>query len=315
MSPPTDKPLVVFIVGPTGTGKTEAGIEVARTAGGEIVSADSMQFYRGMDVGTAKPTPEQRAQAPHHLIDRIDPDQPYNVADFHADATAIIDQVLGRGHLPLVVGGSGLYVRALANKLDLPVAEPDDELRAKLKEFARHSGRQALHQRLAKVDPISAERIHPNDQKKIIRAIEVYERTGRPLSEVYSEDPEPTDRYRCLMFGLTCDREELYRRVEERCDRMINSGLLKEVQELLDAGYSPDLQAMQAIGYKEFAAFLRGEVSFPEAVETFKRNTRRYVKRQLTWFRTEERIRWIDILEQKPVPIILSAIDEAAGPR
>jgi len=302
------KPLVVFIVGPTSTGKTETGIEVALAVGGEIVSSDSMQFYRGMDVGTAKPTPEQQAQVPHHLIDHVEPEQSYNVAHFHRDATAAIDGILGRARVPIVVGGSGLYVRALANKLDLPVAEPDDELRAQLKAFAKHSGPTALHERLSKVDPASAERIHPNDTKKLIRAIEIYERTGRPMSHVYSERPEPTDRYDCLMFGLTCDRDELYRRVEERCDRMVNAGLLKEVQELLARGYSPDLQAMQAIGYKEFVAFLRGEVGFPEAVETFKRNTRRYVKRQITWFKTDERIRWIDVPTESPSPIIVDAI-------
>lgn len=308
MSEGVRKPLVVFIVGPTGTGKTETAIEVARAVGAEIVSADSMQFYRGMEVGTAKPTPSQRAEVVHHLIDHVPPHQRYNVADFYADATAAIDGILERGRLPLVVGGSGLYVRALANKLDLPVAEPDDELRQRLRAFARHSGPGALHDRLRKVDPVSAARIHPNDTKRLIRAIEIYERTGKPMSHVYSEAPAPTDRYACLMFGLTCDREELYRRVEERCDRMVNSGLLREVQGLLDAGYTPELQAMQAIGYKEFAAFLRGEISFPEAVDTFKRNTRRYVKRQLTWFRADQRIRWIDVLVESPGPLITEAV-------
>ncbi len=310
---PAAKPLVAFIVGPTGTGKSAAAMAVAAEIPAEIVSADSMQFYRGMDVGTAKPSAEDRASVPHHLIDIVEPDEPYNVADFHRDATAAIEEVLSRGRLPLVVGGSGLYVRALANELDLPIAEPDEALRQRLRDFAKHSGPDALHDRLRKVDPASADRIHPRDQKKIIRPLEVYEKTGRPLSELHSDSLPPSTRYDCRMFGLTCDREELYRRVEERCNAMINSGLLKEVQTLLDRGLRPELQSMQAIGYKEMAAFLRGEVPFPEATETFKRNTRRYVKRQLTWFRADERIQWIDIAKEDPAKRIVEALRRDLG--
>jgi len=301
-------PLIVFIVGPTGTGKSDAAVRVAAAADGEIVSADSMQFYRGMDVGTAKPDAAQREQVPHHLLDVVDPDQPYNVARFHDDATRAIDDILRRGRLPLVVGGSGLYVRALSCKLDLPVAEPDDALRHRLRETARAQGPEFLHERLAAVDRASAERIHPRDVKKVIRALEVFERSGTPISDRYRAKPEPTDRYECLMFGLTCDREELYRRVEERCDRMVNSGLIREVRELLSRGYSPDLQSLQAIGYQEVAALLRGDLGFPEAVETFKRNTRRYVKRQLTWFKTEDRIQWLDVARRDPAEEILSEL-------
>ena len=301
-------PMILFIVGPTGTGKSDAAVRVAAAVGGEIVSADSMQFYRGMDVGTAKPGPAQREQVPHHLLDVADPDQPYNVARFYDDATRAIDGILRLGRLPLVVGGSGLYVRALSCKLDLPIAEPDDTLRRRLHETAKAQGPEFLHARLAAVDPASAGRIHPKDVKKVIRALEVYERTGRAISEEYRSKPEPTDRYECLMFGLTCNREELYRRVEERCDRMVNSGLLAEVQELLSRGYSPGLQSMQAIGYQEVAAFLRREIGFPEAVETFKRNTRRYVKRQLTWFKTDGRIHWLDVSECDPAEEILAEL-------
>ncbi len=305
------RPSVVFLVGPTGTGKSATAVRLAEALGGEIVSADSMQFYRGMDVGTAKPSASDRARAPHHLIDIIAPDEPYNVADFHRDATRAIDGILERGRRPLVVGGSGLYVRAIANKLDLPVAEPDEDLRRALKELARHSGVEAVHARLRKLDPVSAERIHPNDVKKAIRAIEVCTKTGRPMSEVYESKPEPTDRYDCLMFGLTCSRDALYARVEERCDTMVNSGLLAEVRELLAAGYSRELQSMQAIGDQECAAHPAGERSYAEAVETFKRTTRRYVKRQETWFGSESRIRWVDILEADPAERVLELLTHA----
>ncbi len=307
------RPRVVFVVGPTAVGKSAAAVRVAEAVGGEVVSADSMQVYRGMDVGTAKPSAEDRDRVPHHLIDIIAPYEPYNVADFHRDATAAIDDILSRGRAPFVVGGSGLYVRAIANKLDLPVAEPDEDLRRSLKELAHHSGVEAVHARLKKLDPVAAERIHPNDVKKAIRAIEVCMKTGRPMSEVYESKPEPTDRYECLMFGLICPRDALYMRVEERCDQMINSGLPAEVRALLSAGCTRDLQSMQAIGYKEFAAHHAGEISFPEAVETFKRNTRRYVKRQETWFRAESRIEWVDVLETDPVVRILESLNRGSG--
>ncbi len=311
----THRPLVVFLVGPTGVGKSALGLELAREFGGEILSSDSMQFYRGMDIGTAKPTAEERALVPHHLLDIVDPDEPYNVADYHRDASLAVSQVLQRGALPFVVGGSGLYVRALANELDLPIASPDDALRATLKELARHSGADALHARLRKLDPLSADRIHPRDVKKVIRAIEVCEKTGRPMSEAYASKPKPTERYDCLMFGLTCEREALYRRIEERCDRMLNSGLIAEVQRLLDAGYARELQAMQAIGYKEVAAFLCREIGFPEAVDTFKRNSRRYAKRQYTWFGAEERVQWVDVRETEALAVVRARIGEVLESR
>lgn len=309
------RPLVVFVVGPTGVGKSALGLALAEAFGGEILSSDSMQFYRGMDIGTAKPTPEERERVPHHMLDIIAPDDPYNVADYHRDASQALSEVLQRGALPFVVGGSGLYVRALASELDLPVASPDEELRATLKELARHSGADAVHARLAKLDPVSAERIHPRDVKKVIRAIEVCEKTGRPMSEAYASKPEPTDRYDCLMLGLTCERDALYLRIEERCDRMVNSGLLAEVKALLDAGYSRELQSMQAIGYKEFVGFLLKEIPFPEAVDTFKRNSRRYAKRQYTWFRAEERVQWIDLLEEDALAVASARIREAMDAR
>jgi tRNA dimethylallyltransferase len=301
---------VVFIVGPTGTGKSDAAVALAPRVGGEIVSGDSMQFYRGMDVGTAKPGPEDRARVPHHMLDIVEPDEAYNVADYHRDATRVIEDIVGRGALPLVVGGSGLYIRSIASRLDLPVAEPDNALREELRAIARRDGPAVLHARLAEVDPESASRIHPNDVKKVIRAIEVHAHSGRPLSEAYSSAPPPTDRWECLMFGLTCEREELYRRLEERCVRMVHSGLVEEVKRLLARGYGPDLQSMQAIGYKEFAAYHGGELPFPEALAAFQRNTRRYAKRQLTWFRSEPRIRWLDITEGAPVEAMAAAVTE-----
>lgn len=303
--------LVVFVVGPTAVGKSAIGLELACEFGGEIVSADSVQFYRGMDIGADKPGPSERSRVPHHMFDVAEPDEPFNVADYHRVAMPILEDVLRRGRLPFVVGGSGLYVRALANELDLPLASPDDVLRDSLKELARHSGIEAVHARLRKLDPVSAERIHPRDLKKVIRAIEVCEKTGRPMSEAYASKPLPTERFHCLMLGLTCDREALYARIEARCDRMINSGLLGEVQRLMERGISRDLPSMQGIGYKEFASFLAGEIGFPEAVDAFKRNSRRYAKRQWTWFGAEERIEWLDVVAQDALALARERIRAA----
>lgn len=285
---------LLAIVGPTATGKTEVGILLAEALGGEIVSADSMQCYRGMDVATAKPTAEQRARVPHHLIDIIDPDTPFSVAEYQARAREAISDIQARGRQPLLVGGSGLYVRAVVDGLGLSLAPPNPELRARLAAEAREGGAAALHARLAAVDGEAAARIHQNDEKRIIRALEVFEQTGTPISRLQQLDRQRRAEYNTRQFGLTLPREELYRRIEARVDRMVREGLVGEVKRLLDQGYDESLVPMKGLGYAQFLPVARGTRSCEEAAKLLKRDTRRFAKRQLTWFRADARIEWIE---------------------
>ncbi len=289
---------LLAIVGPTATGKTEAAILVAEALDGEIISADSMQVYRGMDIGTAKPTAEQRAQVPHHLIDIIAPDEPFSVADYRDRADAALNDIWGRGRQPVLVGGSGLYVRAVLDEMDFSYVPPDRELRRRLTEEARAKGLPALHESLTKADPEAAARIHPNDEKRIIRALEVAQARGPRPRQV--DQPRAT-RYNTVQFGLALARDELYRRIEARVDAMLAAGLVEEVRGLLERGYGEDLVSMKGLGYAQLAPYLRGRIALDEAVERLKRDTRRFAKRQLTWFRADRRIRWIDV-DQAGVP-------------
>lgn len=286
---------LLAIVGPTATGKTEIGILVAESIGGEIISADSMQVYRFMDVGTGKPTAEQLARVPHHLISIIDPDAPFSVADYQERARAVIAEIRARGRQPILVGGSGLYVRSAVDGLALPMAPPALELRHRLAEEAESQGLAVLHARLAEADPDSAQRIHPNDAKRIIRALEVYEQTGRTISALQQLDRRRRERYNTRQFGLTLPRPELYRRIEARVDEMIARGLAEEVTDLVGRGCGEGLVSMKGLGYAQLMPYLRGECTLEEAVERLKRDTRRFAKRQLTWFRADHRIEWIDV--------------------
>lgn len=288
--------ILVVIVGPTAVGKTDVSIEAAARLGGEIVSCDSMQVYRYMDIGTAKPGPSERARVPHHLIDVVDPDEAFNVARFQELAQAAIDDIAARGKIPFLVGGTGLYVRAVVDGFLFPWEGASPELRRKLEDEAAAQGVPALHARLAEVDPAAARRIHPNDARRIIRALEVYATTGRPISEMWRRAGEGKMRVdRLVMLGLVREREVLYERIERRCDAMVRQGLVEETRCLLERGYECALTARQALGYKEIVEHLRGRCSLEEAVEAIKRNTRRYAKRQLTWFRADPRIEWIDM--------------------
>jgi len=286
---------LLVVVGPTATGKTEVGLLLAEALGGEIVSADSMQVYRGLDIGTAKPSAEQRARAPHHLIDIMDPDAPFTVADYRRLADAALHDIWNRGRQPLLVGGSGLYVRAVLEEMDFSGVAPDPTFRERLAEEARTKGTRALHEWLAEVDPSAAARIHPNDQKRIIRALEVAEGRGERASSREAVDRQRVPRYNSTRFGLTLEREQLYRRIEDRIDRMIEAGLVEEVRKLLDRGYGEDLVSMKGLGYAQLAPHVRGEISLEEAVKRLKRDTRRFAKRQLTWFRADPKIEWIDV--------------------
>lgn len=287
--------LLAVIVGPTAVGKTEVSIEVAARLRGEIVSCDSMQVYRHMDVGTAKPSPAQRARVPHHLIDVVEPDEPFNVARFQELAWAAISDISARGACPLLVGGTGLYVKAVVDGFLFPWEGASPDVRRDLEDEARSLGAQALHARLEEVDPVAARRIHPNDTRRIVRALEVYATTGRPISEMWRKGRGKLRIDRLTMIGLVRDRESLYDRIDRRCELMIEQGLVQETARLLERGYEKALTAGQALGYKEIVGYLRGRCSLEEAVNLIKRNTRRYAKRQLTWFRADPRIEWIDL--------------------
>jgi tRNA dimethylallyltransferase len=287
------KSSLICIVGPTAVGKTEIAIQLAQHLDAEIVSLDSRQIYRGMDIGTAKPTPDQRQAVPHHLIDCVDVDQPFSVAEYQRLADTAIAEIRGRGKRTMAVGGAGLYFRGIIDGLfDGPGA--DAEIRAKLQREADEHGNVALHERLRRCDPETANRVHPNNLVRVIRALEIYELTGKPISSLQQQWKMNEPRYLFRAFGLNMPREVLYRRIEERVDRMVEAGLIEEVKGLLDQGYPRNCVAMQSFGYKELIDYLDGKRTLDEAIALLKQNTRRFAKRQLTWFRNDPRIEWLD---------------------
>jgi tRNA dimethylallyltransferase len=282
---------VVVILGPTAVGKTAVGLRVAEQIGGEIISADSAAVYRGMDIGTAKPTAEERARVRFHLIDVADPDEPFTAAKFRELALEAIRDIQARGKRVLIVGGTGLYLRVLLHGFSLAPPPRDPTIRKRLQQEAREQGLPALYARLQQVDPQAAARIHPNDAVRIIRALEVYEMTGKPVSEwQHRADSELP----ALKLGLTMPRPLLYRRINERVDQMMAQGFLQEVQNLLSKGYNRDLPALKGLGYRHLIAYLTGEMGLEEAVALWKRDTRRFAKRQMTWFRREPGVHWLD---------------------
>jgi tRNA dimethylallyltransferase len=291
------KPPVLCIVGPTATGKSALGIELAKQLSGEVLSADSMQVYRGMDIGTAKVTREEQQGVPHHLLDLVSPDVRFTVADWVQRADAVISEIHARGNLPIVVGGTGLYIRAITEDLSFAEEEGSEEVRRRWFSYLQQHGPEALHQALRERDPASAARLHPNDTRRVIRALEVFELGGKPLSAHYDWRVKG-GRYWTEQFGLTADREVLYERVNARVDIMMEIGLLEEVAELRRLGYHRNLTSMQAIGYKELLTYLDGEVSLEQAVADIKMATRRFVKRQLSWFRRDPRVRWLHLDEK-----------------
>jgi tRNA dimethylallyltransferase len=294
---------VIIIAGPTCVGKTEVAMTLAEPLRGQIVSADAMQVYRHMDIGTAKPTQQEQARVRHYLIDVVDPDEPFSAARFKAAAEAVIAELHEKGHPVFVVGGTGLYIKALTQGL-FRVQEGNGALRERLRAEAKDLGSSVLHQRLQDVDPEGAARIHPHDAYRIVRALEVLELTGKPLSEHHSAHGFSDDPYQVLKIGLFLDREMLYQRINQRVDRMLEAGFLKEVKGLLSLGYSPKLKSMKSIGYRHVAEYLEGHVTWDETVGRFKRDTRRYAKRQMAWFRADPEIHWlqpsaIDIMSRK----------------
>ena len=299
-------PLLV-VTGPTATGKTAVGIELALRLNGEVISADSMLVYRRMDIGTAKPSLGERRGVPHHLIDIVNPDEQFSVAEFQVLAQEKIKEVAGRGKLPLFVGGTGLYIRAVTEEYQFKEMDPDSEIRKRLVEEAGAKGSGHLHERLRRVDPDAAARLHPNDLRRVVRALEVYQKTGRPISSSWGRPVGPS-HYDQIMIGITADRGDLYRRIELRVDRMMEAGLVEEVRNLLRMGYTRDLHSMQSLGYREIAAYLEGEVDLPRAVELIKMNTRRFAKRQLTWFRRDPRINWVTLGKDSSVEQIVEGV-------
>jgi tRNA dimethylallyltransferase len=282
---------ILVICGPTASGKSELALRLAHELDAEIINADSMQLYRGMDIGTAKPTPKQRAEVPHHLIDIVDPDRLFSAADFADAADDVIRDIRARGKQPIVVGGTGLYIRALLKGLvDSPSGA--GEIRAALQKDADELGNVAMLEQLRSVDPELAAGLHPNNLVRIIRALEVHRLTGIPLSRHQQEHAFAVRRYDSLQIGILVERSRLYGNIEERVDRMLVEGLLDEVKVLLSSGFGPESKAMRSIGYKEAVAHLGGEITLEEAVTLIKRDTRRYAKRQLTWFNADPDILW-----------------------
>lgn len=296
-----DRPRVVAIGGPTATGKTALSLALAQRFGGEIINADSMQVYRQLSVGTAKPTAEERAQAPHHLLDFLPPEQPYSVADFTASAGDLIGQITARGRLPLVVGGTGLYITSLLNGVRFAPEDTDPALRRRLQQQAETQGAEVLYARLQAVDPAYAAKVHPHNLPRIIRALEVYESTGRTMSEQQRQSRPAAAPYRSLCLCLTCrDRAVLYRRIDQRVDKMLREGLLPEA-ELVWQNREQYRTAAQAIGYKEFFPYFEGKEPLDTCVNRLKQATRQYAKRQLTWFRHQNEAQWLYLDEEDVV--------------
>ena len=287
-----EKPKIVVIVGPTASGKSTAALELAQHFGAEIINADSMQVYKYMDIGTAKPSPEERRLVRHHLMDILYPDEEFSAALFRGEARQTIAEVSAQGKKAMVVGGTGLYIKALTSGL-IRGGEVDPAIRSRLQSEVQSKGREQLYMRLRMVDPITAARLHPHDTYRIIRALEVYERMGRPISALRQRHLFQEEPYHTLKIGLTLERGGLYRRIDARVDALIRQGLREEVRHLLEMGYASPLKAMQSLGYKQMTAHLEGEYDLAEAIRRIKRDTKRYAKRQITWFKADTKIHWV----------------------
>ena len=305
-------PPLIVLVGPTAVGKTDLAVRLAEELKAEILTADSMQIYKGMNIGTAKPTREERRGVPHHLIDLVDPDQTFTVVDYQEHYRKKLKELEIKKSIPILSGGTGLYVRAVTQDFSFPDPPADSKLRAELRQKAETEGKTALHQWLSRVDPKSAAKIHVNDVKRTLRALEVYVNTGTPFSKLQKSVGGNKLSEDTIYIGLSRTREELYQRIELRVDQMIKTGLREEVQSLLELGYGPELQSMQGLGYKEIIPVIKGETTLDQALTLLKTRTRRYAKRQLTWFRREPIERWFALEkgdEQKTFLKILKYIE------
>ena len=287
------KPLII-LSGPTAAGKTELSISLAKAVGGEIISADSMQVYKGMDIGTAKISPDEMQGVPHYLIDEMDPNEEFNVYEFQKRASQYIRKIHERQKIPLIVGGTGFYIQSVLYDIQFTETQTDQKYREELEEIAEEQGPQILHDMLFKIDPESAQQIHAHNIKRVIRALEFYHQTQIPISQHNTQQRARGSAYRYAYFVLNRDRNVIYDRINRRVDQMISQGLEQEVRGLLQQGVSPSGLSMQGLGYKEFAAYLNGQQSFEETVRLIKQNTRHFAKRQLTWFRREKDVIWMN---------------------
>ncbi len=287
------KPLII-LTGPTAVGKTKASIGLAKRIGGEIISADSMQVYKGMDIGSAKIRPEEMEGIPHYLVDVLEPEEEFHVVRFQQMAKEAMERIYANGHIPIVVGGTGFYIQALLYDIDFTEDDGNASIRSRLEQEAETFGAQHLHDRLRQIDPESAEIIHANNVKRVIRAIEFYEKTGQKISEHNEIEKQKESPYQFVYFVLNDDRQNLYHRIDMRVDQMIEEGLVEEVRALKDKGYQKEMVSMQGLGYKEMFEYLDGDCTREEAVYKIKRDTRHFAKRQITWFKRERQVTWID---------------------
>ena len=310
------RPPLLIIAGPTAVGKSEIAVHAAKKLGGEVVSADSMQVYRHMDIGSAKTTLEEMLGVPHHLIDVADPREEFHVARYRDMAEQAVAEIYARGHLPVLCGGTGFYIQAVLRGIDFTGSGPDEALRAELNAYADRKGNDALFEILRAEDPVSAGKLHPNNRKRVIRAIEFFRKEGRPIADQNEKESRKSDRYDALFYVITDDRAALYRTIEARIGFMLEAGLVDEVRYLLAMGCTPDLVSMQGIGYKETAAYLGGALDYDSYVALLKKNTRHYAKRQLTWFRREHGAIWIDRRDYgRDSRAVADAIADAAAER
>lgn len=287
------KPLIV-LTGPTAVGKTSLSISLAKAVNGEIISADSMQVYKGMDIGSAKIRKEEMQGVTHYLVDILEPEEEFHIVKFQELAKAALEEIYAKGKIPILVGGTGFYIQAVTRDIDFTQAEQETSYREELEQLAKEKGAEYLHEKLREVDSKSAENIHANNVKRVIRALEFYHQNGTPISEHNEEQKQQTSPYNLAYFVLTAPREILYERIDRRVDQMMEEGLLEEVKSLRERGCHRGMVSMQGLGYKEILAYLEGEYPLEEAVRILKRDTRHFAKRQLTWFRREQDVIWVD---------------------
>lgn len=305
------KEIVIGVVGPTAVGKTSLSVEIAKAFNGEVISGDSMQIYRGMDIGTAKVTEEEQEGIPHHMLDIRSPDESFSVAEFQTNVKRYVQEITSRGNLPIIAGGTGLYLEAALYDYQFADQKRDESVQARIEKEIETNGMDVIYERLRKVDPEQAEKIHPNNVRRVIRALEVYERTGSTMSEMHQKQSK-TSPYHPILIGLEMERSLLYDRINHRVDLMMTEGLLEEVKRFYQQGLE-EAQAMQAIGYKEFIPYFKGQYSLTEAVEMLKRNSRRYAKRQYTWFKNKMNVHWYSINPEEKNEKFQIILNDLAG--